>query len=182
MESALPNGLVTLAKLALFVGPSPVKLARRYAKRAWALACSSITFASASKGIAFGWATVTSSLGTQKSEQFRLIGQYQPIKIADDQDPRPLLVAWLRQPDNPFLARAIVNRVWAHYFGRGLVDPVDDLSPLNSPSHPALLQELSQGFVAHKYDLKWLHRTILNSRTYRQSSQRTKANQGDTRN
>jgi len=64
-----------------------------------------------------------------------------------------------------------VNRVWAHYFGRGLIDPVDDLSPLNPPSHPQLLQELCDGFIQNKYDLRWLHRTILNSRTYQQSSQ-----------
>ena len=56
-------------------------------------------------------------------------------------------MAWLRQPDNPYFARAIVNRVWAHYFGRGIIDPPDHLSPFNPPSHPELLEELCDGFV-----------------------------------
>ena len=77
-------------------------------------------------------------------------------------------MAWLRRPDNPYFAKAIVNRVWAHYFGRGIVDPPDHLSPFNPPSHPELLDELCDGFVKNSYDLKWLHRTILNSRTYQQ--------------
>ena len=86
-----------------------------------------------------------------------------------DRDPRELVVAWLTRPDNPYFARAIVNRVWAHYFGRGIVDPPDNLSAFNPPTHPELLKELCDGFVAHKYDLRWLHRTILTSRTYQQS-------------
>ena len=68
-------------------------------------------------------------------------------------------MAWMRRPDNPYFARAIVNRVWAHYFGRGIIDPPDNLSPFNPPSHPELLKELCDGFVANKYDLQWLHRT-----------------------
>ena len=80
-------------------------------------------------------------------------------------------MAWMRRPDNPYFARAIVNRVWAHYFGRGIVDPPDNLSPFNPPTHPELLDELCRDFIEHGYDLKWLHRTILTSRTYQQSSQ-----------
>jgi hypothetical protein len=91
-------------------------------------------------------------------------------------------MAWLRRPDNPFFARAIVNRVWAHYFDRGIVDPPDDLSPLNPPSHPELLDELSRGFIENRYDLKWLHRTILASRTYQQSSRTNASNRHDRRN
>jgi len=78
----------------------------------------------------------------------------------------------MRRPDNPFCARAIVNRVWAHYFGRGIVDPPDHLSPLNPPSHPELLQELADGFIKNGYDFRWLHRTILTIRTYQRSSRR----------
>jgi hypothetical protein len=102
--------------------------------------------------------------------------------VADDQDPRALVVAWMRRPDNPFFAKAIVNRVWAHYFDRGLIDPVDDLSPLNPPSHPELMRELCDGFIASKYDLKWLHRTILQSRAYQLSYRTISGNQGDIRN
>lgn len=116
------------------------------------------------------FASVTSPLGTQSSEEYRLLGDKEPVSIEPGQDPREKVVEWLRRPDNPFFTRAIVNRVWAHYFGRGIVDPPDDLSPFNPPSHPQLLDDLCSGFISNKYDLKWLHRTILNSRTYQQSS------------
>ena len=117
------------------------------------------------------WAKTVSPLGTQESQQFRLLGETQALTVARDQDPRVLVAEWMRRPDNPYFARAIVNRVWAHYFGRGIIDPPDHLSPLNPPTHPELLQELCKEFIAHGYDLQWLHRTILNSRTYQQSSQ-----------
>lgn len=129
-----------------------------------------------------GFASVTSPLGKQESKQYRLLGSKQSATVPADQDPRAPVMAWLRQPDNPFFARAIVNRVWAHYFSRGIVDPPDHLSPLNPPSHPELLAELTKGFIANKYDLKWLHRTILNSRTYQQSAQTNATNKTDTRN
>jgi hypothetical protein len=131
-----------------------------------------------------GFATVTSPLGTQSSRQLRLLGESEAVpRPADpDADPRALVMAWLRRPDNPYFARAIVNRVWAHYFNVGIIDPPDDLSPLNPPSHPELLQELSAGFIQNRYDLKWLHRTILNSRTYQQSSLTNASNRHDRRN
>jgi hypothetical protein len=116
------------------------------------------------------FATVTSPIGTQTSKRFRLLGQADALNVAKDQDPRQLVMTWMRRPDNPYFARAIVNRVWAHYFGRGLIDPPDNLSSFNPASHPELLRELADGFVKNKYDLKWLHRTILCSRTYQQSS------------
>jgi hypothetical protein len=128
------------------------------------------------------FATVVSPLGTQTSKTFRLLGSSEVITVAKDQDPRPLVMAWMRRPDNPYFAKAIVNRVWAHYFGRGLVDPVDNLSAFNPPTHPQLLRELCQQFIAHKYDLRWLHRTILQSRTYQQSSTASAANEMDRTN
>jgi hypothetical protein len=133
------------------------------------------------KGNAFGFARVTSPLGSQSSERFRFLGSPTPSTIGEE-DPRKLVVAWLRRPDNPFFARAVVNRTWAHYFGRGLIDPVDDLSPLNPPSHPELLKELCDEFIKQKYDLRWLHRTILTSRTYQQSGRPHPLSKGDTRN
>lgn len=128
------------------------------------------------------WASVDSPLGSQSSKEFRLLGDREPLTIAADEDPREKLVAWLRKPDNPFFAKAIVNRVWAHYFDRGLIDPPDDLSPFNPSTHPALLDDLTKGFVTAKFDLKWLHRTILASRTYQQSSATTAANAADRSN
>jgi hypothetical protein len=127
-------------------------------------------------------ASMTSPLGTQKSDRFRLLGEAKPINVKPDQDPRTVVVDWLRRPDNPFFARAIVNRIWAHYFGRGIVDPPDHLSPLNPPSHPQLLAELADGLVKNGYDLKWVHRTILASRTYQLSSRTNETNRTDTRN
>ncbi len=127
-------------------------------------------------------AKVTSPLGTQESRTYRLLGETKNIDVPKDQDPRGLVIAWMRRADNPYFAKAIVNRVWAHYFGRGIVDPPDHLSPLNPPSHPELLDELCQGFVKNKYDLKWLHRAILNSRTYQQSSESTPENRTDRSN
>ena len=88
----------------------------------------------------------------------------------------------MRRPDNPYFSRAIVNRVWAHYFGRGIVDPPDDLSPLNPPSHPELLDELATRFISSGFDLRWLHRVILSTRTYQQSSSPSTANRLDRTN
>jgi hypothetical protein len=118
-------------------------------------------------------AKVTSPLGSKDSKTFRLLGETQPVLIAADRDPREAVMVWMRRPDNPYFARAIVNRVWAHYFGRGLIDPPDNLSAFNPASHPALLKELCDGFVQSKYDLRWLHRTILTSRTYQQATAAT---------
>jgi hypothetical protein len=116
------------------------------------------------------FASVSSPLGSQRSETFRLLGEDSLLQVAKDQDPRELVVAWLRRADNPYFARAIVNRVWAHYFGRGIIDPSDQLSPLNPPSHPELLDELARRFVENQYDLRWLHRTLAESRAYQLSS------------
>jgi hypothetical protein len=130
-----------------------------------------------------GFATVTSPLGTQSSQTLRLLGEKQPLASGEDvADRRRLVMDWLRRPDNPYFAKAIVNRVWAYYLGRGIIDPPDDLSPLNPPSHPELLDELCAGFIASGYDLKWLHRTILASRTYQQSSQTNDSNHHERRN
>jgi hypothetical protein len=129
-----------------------------------------------------GFASVTSPLGTQSSKNLRYLGEPDIVESTEDGDRRAKLMEWLRRPNNPFFAKALVNRVWAFYMGRGIIDPPDDLSPLNPPSHPELLKELSDGFIANKYDLKWLHKTILNSRTYQQSSVTNDKNRHDRRN
>src|SRR5262249_31533348 len=82
---------------------------------------------------------------------------------------REILADWMTRPDNPFFARAAVNRMWAYYFGTGLVEPVDDLRDENPPSHPELLAELARQFAAHRFDLKFLIRGIAASRAYRLS-------------
>jgi hypothetical protein len=80
------------------------------------------------------------------------------------------LASWLTAADNPYFARAVVNRVWSQYLGRGLVHPVDDLSGKNPPSHPALFQSLTQELVRHQFDLKWLIRELVSSQTYQLAS------------
>lgn len=124
-------------------------------------------------------AKVSSTLGTRESKTARLLGESEPIALSDESDSRQRVVDWMRKPDNPYFARAIVNRVWAHYFGRGIIDPPDNLSAFNPPSHPELLNELCRGFIENKFDLRWLHRTILNSRTYQQSSLLAAGAEGD---
>lgn len=93
---------------------------------------------------------------------------------------RPVLAKWLTAPDNPFFARAMVNRMWAHFFGKGIVNPVDDMHEANAPSHPALLNALADQFVASQFDLKELIRAICNSTTYQRTSKPNKSNEGDT--
>jgi hypothetical protein len=85
-------------------------------------------------------------------------------------DARARLADWITAPGNPFFARAAVNRLWDHFFGIGLVDPVDDLGGDNKPSHPELLDELARGFVAADYDLKVLVRAIVLSDAYQRTS------------
>src|SRR6185503_17952478 len=75
------------------------------------------------------------------------LGEPEPLTIADDRDPRELVMEWMRKPDNPYFAKAIVNRVWSHYFGRGIIDPPDNLSAFNPATHPELLKELCDGFL-----------------------------------
>lgn len=133
-------------------------------------------------GGAVGVVSVRSPLGAQESRVARLLGDKTNAELPADQDRRKLVIDWLRRPDNPFFARAIVNRVWAHYMGRGLVDPPDNLSPLNPPSHARLLDELCQEFIKSGYDLRWLHRTILQSRTYQQTHDANAVNEHDRRN
>ena len=81
-----------------------------------------------------------------------------------------------------YFARAFVNRVWAHYFGIGLVDPVDDFSQANPPTNARLLDALAKDFVAHDYDIRHLERTILESRTYQRSSVPNESNKFDKNN
>jgi hypothetical protein len=85
-------------------------------------------------------------------------------------DPRQKLVDWMADPRNPFFAKALVNRYWAHFFSRGIAEPLDDLRLTNPASNPDLLDALATDFVKSRYDLKHLIRTICTSRTYGLSS------------
>ncbi len=107
-------------------------------------------------------------------------GSMVPFRPTDDV--RQPLMEWLRKKDNPWFARAIVNRIWAKYFGVGIVDPPDNLSLANPPSNAELLDWLASTFVERGYDLKWLHREIANSRTYQTAWQPNETNGNDRRN
>ncbi len=83
---------------------------------------------------------------------------------------RAALAEWMTSPENPYFARAMVNRMWWQFFGRGIVNPVDDMHSGNAPSHPELLEDLSRQFAESGFDLKLLCRSIVQSRTYQQTS------------
>lgn len=104
-----------------------------------------------------------------------------PLPLDSPEDRRLALADWLTAPDNPYFTRAIVNRVWANFLGVGLVEPVDDLRLTNPASHEALLDALGRHLMAHRYDLKALMRSILQSHTYQRSSRPLPENQVDQR-
>jgi len=91
-------------------------------------------------------------------------------KLSRDRDPREDFTQWLLSPNNPWFARAIVNRTWSWLLGRGIIHEADDIRPDNPPSNPELLAYLERELVASKYDIKQLYRLILNSQTYQLSS------------
>ncbi len=94
----------------------------------------------------------------------------EPLDIASDEDPRHKLVDWMANKNNPFFARAVANRYWSHFFGRGIVDPIDDMRVTNPPTNPELLDALSKELVDNKFSLKHLVKIIVKSRTYQLSS------------
>lgn len=106
----------------------------------------------------------------------------EPISITADEDPRVRLADWMTSDTNPFFAKSIVNRMWAHFFGRGFVDPEDDMRATNPPSNPELLDALAADFIRSRYDLKHLVRTICNSTTYQLASTINDSNRDDVRN
>lgn len=102
-----------------------------------------------------------------------------PMDASSTADRREYLATWMTAPDNPYFTKAVVNRVWANFFGIGLVQPVDDLRVSNPASNPELFNALAAHLQEHQYDLKQLMRTILSSQTYALSSQARKENESD---
>jgi hypothetical protein len=97
-------------------------------------------------------------------------------------DRREALAQWLTSEKNPFFARAIVNRVWSYFFGRGIIDPVDDIRASNPPVNEALLAALAGDFVRHNFDVRHVIRTIVSSRTYQAGLETNQWNENDTTN
>jgi hypothetical protein len=103
----------------------------------------------------------------------------QAIPLDSPIDRRLVFAKWLVNKDNPYFARNLVNRVWANFYGRGLVNPPDDLRSTNPASNEELLAAVSKDFVDHGYDVKYLIRTIMNSGTYQLSAESNATNQND---
>jgi hypothetical protein len=118
---------------------------------------------------------------TKQPLQPRFPGAKTP-EIAKDADRLQILAEWVADPANPHFARTQVNRVWFYLLGRGIVDPDDDFRLSNPPANPELLDALAKEFVAHKFDVKHLIRTIMNSRTYQLSSHPNDTNGDDAAN
>jgi hypothetical protein len=105
-----------------------------------------------------------------------------PLDLPADADPRTHLAEWMTRRDNPFFARTLVNRYWKHFFGRGLVDPEDDLRATNPPTNPELLDALARHFAEKNFDLKDLVRLICTSRVYQLDHVANEHNQSDRKN
>jgi hypothetical protein len=103
----------------------------------------------------------------------------EPVQVPPGEDPRQTLVDWMVDAKNPFFARAVANRYWAHFLGRGIVDPLDDMRVTNPPSNPELLDALAKDLVDNHYSLKHVIRTICKSRTYQLSSTPNEFNKQD---
>ena len=97
-------------------------------------------------------------------------------------DRRQVLADWLTSPDNPFFAPSIANRVWAHFFGVGIVEPVDDIRVSNPPGNPELMRELGKRLTSYGYDFKRLVRDLCNSYAYQRATERNATNADDERN
>jgi mono/diheme cytochrome c family protein len=111
----------------------------------------------------------------------KFLGGPEP-ELKPGSDRRALLADWLSSPDNPYFAKNLANILWAHFFGVGIVDPVDDVRISNPATNPELLEELGRKFIAYNYDFKRLVRDITTSKTYQRTTQANESNALDGRN
>lgn len=116
--------------------------------------------------------------GTDRELEARFLDGSTPTWVSE-RSPRQELAQWLTSPANPYFAKNHVNRLWAQYFGIGLINPVDEISRENPPSHPALLEELTQAFISHGYNQRALIQGMLQSQAYQRTSQLTHPSQAD---
>ncbi len=124
-----------------------------------------------------GNGTVTNTRTNKTATMKALDGD--EVKLSPGEDPRNRLVDWMVDAKNPFFAKAVVNRYYAHFFSKGLVDPLDDMRVTNPPSNPELLDALAKDFIDSKFDLKHLIRTIARSNTYQLSAVPNQFNKHD---
>src|SRR5262249_14602765 len=116
--------------------------------------------------------------GTEKKVQARFLDGKQPRWTDGSATPKGL-AGWMTAAGNPFFAPADVNRMWEHFRGTGVVDPVDDFRDETPASHPELLDEVARQFTRHRFDLQYLIRAITASKTYQRSSRQTHPGQAD---
>ena len=109
-----------------------------------------------------------------------LVASHDTPSIPEQSDPRSELVEWLTSKENPFFARAIANRIWSYFFGRGIIEPVDDIRASNPAVNEPLLDALAKDLTDHDYDLQHLMRTIVNSRAYQASFHANQWNKDDS--
>jgi hypothetical protein len=123
---------------------------------------------------------VVEHLRTKQPATAKIPGGPAP-EITREEDPRKVLAAWMTSEENPYFSRSAANWVWGQFFGRGLVEPVDDLNASNPPVHPELLDALAADFAKHKFDLRHLIRTIATSEAYGLASTTIEGNENDRR-
>ena len=111
-----------------------------------------------------------------------LVASTVPVPIPSDDRRRDALATWLASKQNPFFAKAIANRVFSYFFGRGIIDPVDDIRASNPAVNPALLDALTKDLTDHNFDIQYLMRTIANSRAYQAAITPNEWNDKDTDN
>jgi hypothetical protein len=114
---------------------------------------------------------------TKKPNAPKFLGGEAP-KI-EGRDRREVLAEWLASPQNPYFAKNLSNIVWSHFFGIGIIEPVDDVRVSNPASNPELLEELGKKFTEYNYDFKRLVRDICTSRTYGLSTKANETNSDD---
>lgn len=117
---------------------------------------------------------------THKSVSPRFLGDRSSAPIAGNQDRRDVLARWVRDSTNPYFARHVSNSVWAHFLGRGIVEPVDDVRSSNPPSNPELLDLLAKKLIEYKFDIRKLAVLICQSRTYQLSTTKRDPSQADS--
>jgi hypothetical protein len=115
---------------------------------------------------------------TGKPQAPKFLGGAEPV-LPTGADRRVAYAEWLTSPKNPFFARGLVNRTWSYFFHRGIIEPVDDVRSTNPPINPALLDALTEDFIAHKFDVRHLMRRIVTSQTYQRASLPTPSNRHD---
>ncbi len=152
----------------------------------------------------YGFASFFAQIGRKTGEDYRevivfnraggevnhpVLGKPLPPKFLggvapkiEGKDRREVLADWITSPDNPFFATSIANRIWAHFMGSGIIDPVDDIRVSNPASNPELLSALGKKLTEYRFDMKQLVRDICNSQAYQRTTQTNETNAQDTRN